>query len=138
MPVTTGEGFIFEKQHMRVISLKELPSETVTGMFSRELQEGTRFCLLDMLSDLIMVINFIVPPLQEALDHLRLQKSIAFMHQENWLGDKSIDVLEKKRELDDTLGNLFKSGQKIVNARLHFIVFHEQDEKVEEDTGKIG
>ncbi|MBF0490934.1 MAG: TraC family protein [Candidatus Omnitrophica bacterium] len=136
-PLTTPHGFVLENQHMRVLSLKELPSSTVAGMFSRELYEGSRFCLLDIPSDMMVVINFTVPPLQEAMDHLHRQKSFAFMHQDNWLGDKSVEALEKKKELDETLTDLFKSGQKIVQARVHCVVRHELEEKVEEDAGML-
>ncbi len=137
VPVTTPYGFVFEDHHMRVVSLKELPSETIAGMFSRQLYEGASFCLLDIPSDLTVVINFIVPALQTAMDHLQMQKSFAFMHQDNWLGDKSVEAIEKKKELDETLSDLFKSGRKIVHARTHFIVRHQKEEKAEEDTGRI-
>lgn len=135
-PATKPHGFVFEDTKMRIVSLKEVPSETIIGMFSRELYEGTRFCLLDIPSELMIVINFTVPALQATMDHLQMQKSFAFMHQENWLGDKSIEALEKKKELDETLSGLFKSGQKIVQARVHFVV-RGSEEKVEEDADKI-
>ena len=137
VPVTTPYGFVSEDHHMRVVSLKELPSETVPGMFTRELYEGVAFCLLDVPSDSMVVINFTVPDLQKSMDQLHLQKSFAFMHQNNWLGDKSVEALEKKKELDETLSNLFKSGQKIVHARIHFIVRNLKEEKAEEDASQI-
>ncbi len=136
-PLTSPCGLILEGYHMRIVSFKELPSETIFGMFTREIYEGTKFCLLDILSDLIIVINFTVPPLHSAMNHLQMQKSFAFMHQDNWLGDKSIEALEKKRELDETLGDLYKSGQKIVQARIHFVVQNQSQDKVEEDAGQI-
>ncbi|MBI3601277.1 MAG: TraC family protein [Candidatus Omnitrophica bacterium] len=136
-PLATPYGFVLEDHHMRVVSLKELPSETSSGMFSRELYEGTRFCLLDIPSDLMVVVNFTVPPLQTAMDHLHMQKSFAFMHQDNWLGDKSVEAFEKKKELDETLSDLFKSGQKIVHARMHFVVRHQRQEKAEEDASHL-
>lgn len=136
-PRAMPEGFVFDDVLMRVVSLKELPSETTPGMFSRELYQGSRFCLLDMPSDLMMVVNFSVPPVQEAVDHLQMQKGMAFMHQENWLGDKSVEALEKKKELDETLGDLFKKGEKIVQARLHWIIRHENSLRLEEDTGRL-
>ena len=136
-PLTTPYGFVFEGHHMRMVSLKELPSETTPGMFSRELYEGLSFCILDIPSDLMVVINFTVPALQVAMDHLQIQKSFAFMHQDNWIGDKSVEVLEKKKELDETLTDLFKSGQKIVHARIHFMVRNQKEEKSEEDANQI-
>lgn len=137
VPSTTPYGFIMEGYHTRIVSLKELPSETVSGMFSCELFQGTRFCLLDVASDLMMVVNFTVPPLQTAMGELQMQKSFAFMHQDNWLGDKSVEAIEKKKELDETLSDLFKSGQKIIHARIHFIVRDRQEERVEEYAGQI-
>ncbi len=137
VPTATSFGLDFDTHHSRVISLKELPSQTIIGMFSRELCEGTRFCLLDLQCDVMMVVNFTVPPLQEVMNHLNMQKSFAFMHKENWLGDKSIEATEKKKEMDETLSDLYKSGQKIVNARIHWIVKDLSEQKIEEDAGKI-
>jgi conjugal transfer ATP-binding protein TraC len=136
-PLTTGFGFILQGYHMRVLSLKELPSETLIGMFSREIYEGSKFCLLDVDSDLMAVINFTVPPIQDTMGHLQMQKSLTFMQQDNWLGDKSIEAIEKKKDIDNTLSDLFKSGQKIIHARLHWVVSHQQEDKAEEDAGRI-
>ena len=137
IPTVTPYGLNFEEHHTRVISLKELPSNTTVGMCSYELYEGTRFCLLDIKSDFMLVINFTVPPLHEAMNHLNMQKSFAFMHKDNWLGDKSIEATEKKKEMDEALSDLYKSGQKIVNARIHFVIRNKLEDKVEEDCGLV-
>ena len=136
-PAALPQGFVMEDHHYRIVTLKELPSATVVGMLTRELYQGTRFSLLDVPSDLTMVINLTVPPLQSAVDHLQMQKSLAFMHQENWLGDKSIEAQEKKKELDDTLSDLYKSSEKIVLARIHCVVRHRSLDVAEESVGKL-
>ncbi len=121
-PEVTGEGLIVEGQHMRVISLKELPGETQPGMFTRELYEGLRYCVLDSAPSMMMVINLTVPPASESINRLNWHKSFAFMHQNNWLGDKSIEVQEKKKELDSTIARLYREGERIVHARCHVII----------------
>ncbi len=122
IPESTQVGFVLEGMHTRVISLKELPPATTTAMFTKEFYDGNRFCLLDIPQDFMMVVNFTVPGLNEALGRLQMQKSFAFMHQENWLGDKSIEAVEKKKELDDTIAHMFKGGGKIINARIHWVI----------------
>ncbi len=121
-PQTMPQDLVCEGVHMRVVTLKELPSATVCGMFSREFHDGNPFCLLDTAPDLMTVVNFTVPPLAETLSRLQMQKSFAFMHQENWLGDKSVEAVEKKKELDETIADMFKGAGKIVYGRWHFIV----------------
>ncbi len=121
-PDALAHGFVCEGVHSRVVTLKELPPATVCGMFSREFHEGNPFCFLDIAPDLMIVVNFTVPPLAEALSSLQMQKSFAFMHRHNWLGDQSIEAVEKKKELDDTIAEMFKGAGKIVYGRWHFIV----------------
>ncbi len=137
IPKASSNGFDLEDTLMRVVSLKELPLNTTVGMFSRELYEGTRFCLLDIPSNLMIVVNFIIPPLQDAMNHLNMQKSFAFIHQNNWIGDKSVEVVEQKKEMDETVGDLFKSGQKIIHARFHFILSDRSENRVEESANHI-
>ena len=60
-PKASLEGFEFEDQLFKVVTLKELPLSTETGMFTAELTRGTRFSMLDLLKDFIMVINFYIP-----------------------------------------------------------------------------
>ncbi len=121
-PRALAQGLVCEDVHARVVTLKELPPSTVCGMFSREFHDGNPFCLLDAASDLMIVVNFTVPPLADTLSRLQMQKSFAFMHQENWLGDKSVEAVEKKKELDETIAAMFKGAGKIVYGRWHFIV----------------
>ena len=66
-PKAIFEGFEFEGELYRVVSLKELPLSTETGMFSAELTKGTRFSMLDLIKDFIMVINFYIPNQEEAV-----------------------------------------------------------------------
>jgi conjugal transfer ATP-binding protein TraC len=121
-PQAQGQGFILENTHTRVISLKELPPTTNIGMFTKEFYEGRRFCLLDIPLDFSLVINFTVPGSNEAMSRLNMQKNLAFMHQDNFLGDKSIEAVEKKKELDETIANMFKGSGKIIHARVHWVL----------------
>lgn len=136
-PKVSGQGFHFENTKMRIVSLKELPKETRTGMFTREFYEGSRFCFLDIPQEFIMVINFTVPGSQEALAHLNMQKTFAFMHQENFLGDKSIEAVEKKKELDETIAQMFQGGGKIINARIHWIIRSFKEEEAESGCNQL-
>ncbi len=131
-PHVNGDGIEFEGVSYQVVSLKELPDSTQPGMFSRELHEAMRFCLLDACPDLMMVINLTVPPPGETVGHLNMQKSFNFMHQQNWLGDKSIEATTQKQELDEVLGDMFKGNQRVVYGRVHFIVRHADKKKCEE------
>ena len=66
-PKATPEGFEFEKEFFKVITLKELPITTETGMFTAEITKGTRVSMLDLIKDFIMVINFYIPNQEEAV-----------------------------------------------------------------------
>ncbi len=131
-PQSTGCGFIFEGTRTRVISLKEVPVSTMTGMFTREFYEGNKFCLVDTVPEFFLVVNFTLPATATARNRLNMQKAFAFMHQENWLGDKSVEAVEKKKELDETMTHMFQSGSKIVQARLHWIIQGATDNDVED------
>lgn len=122
VPQATGQGFVLEDQPTRVVSLKELPLTTTPAMFTREFYEGAKFCLLDLPQDFMLVMNFTVAGTNESLERLNRQKSFAFMHQDNWLGDKSIEATEKKKELDETIAHMFKGGGKVVQARVHWVI----------------
>ena len=136
-PQFSGSGFCFEDSVMNIISLKELPGETMPGMFTRELYEGIRYCLLDSVPSMLFVINLTVPPMSESINRLNWHKSFSFMHQDNWLGDKSIEVLEKKKELDSTIARLYREGERIVHARFHVVVFEKNVDKLQESTDTL-
>ncbi len=136
-PTATANGVDLEGVSYQVVTLKELPDKTQAGMFSRELHEATRFCLLDACPDLMIVINLTVPPANESMGQLNMQKSFTFMHQDNWLGDKSIEAVEKKKELDEVIGQMFKGNERIVHARMHFIVRHADKNRCEEAADNV-
>ncbi len=120
-PKATLEGFEFEEQLFKVVTLKELPFSTEAGMFSAELTKGMRFSMLDLIKNFTMVINFYIPRQEEALRRIKMQKAFAFMQRSTYLGDKSIEAAEKKEELDSCIKETFSSGHKIIYPRIHFI-----------------
>ena len=136
-PKASLEGFEFEGQLFRVITLKELPLNTETGMFTAELTRGTRFSMLDLLKDFIMVINFYIPKQEEAIRRIKMQKSFAFMQRFTYFGDKSIEASEKKEELDSVIRETFSQGHKIIYPRIHFIVSESTKEKCETSIANI-
>lgn len=136
-PKVTGEGFEFEGTYFKVVTLKELPLNTETGMFTAELTRGTRFSMLDLLKDFIMVINFYIPKQEEALRGIKMQKAFAFMQRSTYFGDKSIEAAEKKEELDSCIKETFSSGHKIIYPRIHFIVSESSKEKCENSIANI-
>ena len=73
-------------------------------MFTAELARGTRFSMLDLLKDFIMVINFYIPKQEVAIRGIKMQKAFAFMQRSTYFGDKSIEASEKKEELLNGLG----------------------------------
>ncbi len=136
-PKASGEGFEFEDRFFKVVTLKELPLSTETGMFTAELTRGTRFSMLDLLKDFIMVINFYIPKQEEAIRRIKIQKAFAFTQRSNFFGDKSIEAVEKKEELDSVIRETFSSGHKIIYPRIHFIVSGDSKDKCEASIASI-
>jgi conjugal transfer ATP-binding protein TraC len=136
-PKATPEGFEFEKELFKVITLKELPITTETGMFTAEITKGTRFSMLDLIKDFIMVINFYIPNQEEAVRRVKMQKAFSFMQRANMFGDKAVEAVEKKEELDSVIRETFSSGHKIIYPRIHFIVSGSDPEKCESDVANI-
>jgi len=136
-PKADGEGFEFEDRLFKVVTLKELPLSTETGMFTAELPRGTRFSMLDLLKDFIMVINFYIPKQEDAIARIKIQKAFAFTQRANVFGDKSIEAVEKKEELDSVIRETFSSGHKIIYPRIHFIVSGESKDKCETSIANI-
>ena len=136
-PSVTDEGFVFEGRTNKVVTLKELPITTDTGMFTAELLRGGRFSMLDMLKNFIMVINFHIPEPSEAIRRIKIQKGFAFTQRANIFGDKSVEAVEKKEELDSVIRDTFSQGHKIVYPRIHFIVSADTEEKCESAVGNI-
>ena len=136
-PKASLEGFEFEGQLFRVVTLKELPLATETGMFTAELTRGTRFSMLDLLKDFIMVINFYIPRQEEAIRRIKMQKSFAFMQRFTYFGDKSIEASEKKEELDSVIRETFSQGHKIIYPRIHFIISESSQDKCESSIANI-
>ena len=131
-PEARGDGFVLDGYHTRVVSVKELPLHTMTGMFSTETGFGDRFCLLDLLKDFMFTINFVVPNQNDAIDRLKRQKMFAFMQRVSSSGDTSEEAVEKKEELSAVIAETFKGGQSIVYARVHFVLKSESEEEVEQ------
>ena len=136
-PKASNEGFEFEDRLFKVVTLKELPLSTETGMFTAELTRGTRFSMLDLLKDFIMVINFYIPKQEEAIRRIKIQKAFAFTQRSNFFGDKSIEASEKKEELDSVIRETFSSGHKIIYPRIHFIVSGDSKDKCEASIANI-
>ncbi len=136
-PQALGDGFVLDGYHTRVVSLKELPYHTFTGMFSTETGIGDRFCLLDLVKDFMFVINFVVPNQGEAVERLKWQKKFAFMQQNTESGDISEEAVEKKEELSSVITETFRGGKSIVYARIHFVLKSETIEEVEHATTSL-
>jgi len=136
-PRASLEGFEFEDRHFKVVTLKELPLSTETGMFTAEFIRGTHFSMLDLLKDFIMVINFYIPKQEEAIRRIKMQKAFAFMQRSTYFGDKSIEASEKKEELDSVIRETFSSGHKIIYPRIHFIISESSHDKCETSIANI-
>lgn len=136
-PHAHAKGFVLEDQHMRVISLKEMPMQTELGMFTKQFLEGGLFCLLDQAVNVMMVVNITLPPEQQALSRLKLQKDFSFMHKENWLGDQFIEEVQKKNDIDAVIQEIYQGHQRIVQARFHWIVQGVDASSVEAQSDQI-
>jgi len=130
-PSVTDHGMTLEGYQSRVVTLKELPEETYMGMFTSEEVKGSRFCMLDLVRNFMMVINFMVPSQETALKRLKLQKGLAFVHRKDIIGDDAIEAQEQKKELDKTISETFRGGKRVVYPRVHFIVMEESEDEIE-------
>ena len=120
-PKAEGRGFILDGYHTRVVTLKELPSKTLAGMFA--CPPGAGPSLLEACREFMVVLNFIVPDQSEALARLKFQKSFAFIQRTSSLGDVSEEAVQKKEELSAVITEAFRGGRSVVYARVHFIPF---------------
>ena len=66
-----------------------------------------------------------------------MQKAFSFMQRANMFGDKAVEAVEKKEELDSVIRETFSSGHKIIYPRIHFIVSGSDPEKCESDVANI-
>mgnify|MGYP001571009502 FL=1 len=130
-------GFEFEDNLVKVVTLKELPLETETGMFTAEVVRGTRFSMLDMIKNFMLVINFYVPAQDDATRRVKMQKAFAFMQRSTMMGDKSVEAEEKREEFDSVIKETFTSGHKIIYPRIHFIVNDDDPDKVKRNVNNI-
>jgi len=134
-PIIDFNGFVLDSHHYRVISLKEIPSFTTPGMFSSETNHHG--CLLDLTKNFMIVINFNVPDQAAALNLIRLQKSLSFMYASNFMGDTNVEETQRKKEIDDTILEIFKGGNKLVSPRIHFILNEDNKEKADKSCDQI-
>jgi conjugal transfer ATP-binding protein TraC len=125
-PVARGNGFILDGHHMRVLSLKELPQQTAPGMFAPV------SALFDGHQDILVAFNFVVPDQDEALGRLKFQKTFAFIQRTSSMGDVSEEAVQKKEELSGLITQIFKSGNAIVQARVHVVVLSEGEARLEQ------
>jgi type-IV secretion system protein TraC len=130
-PEARGNGFILDGHHTRVISLKELPPRTWSGMFLGPGSQGEEALKAEMPGDGLYVLNFTVPDQGEALRGIKLQKVFAFLQRGACSGDVSEEAVHKKEELSAVITEAYKTGQPVVYARAHFILYGPSEEGVE-------
>ncbi|MBF0619945.1 MAG: TraC family protein, partial [Candidatus Omnitrophica bacterium] len=130
-PQAEGPGFVFDGYHTRVVSLKELPSRTVAGMFSADTADSGGECLLDILNNMMVVINCTVPEQTKALERLKFQKTFAFIQRASSSGNVSEEAVHQKEELSALITETFKSGKAIVYARAHIVLFSASAEEAD-------
>jgi conjugal transfer ATP-binding protein TraC len=136
-PVVDHYGMHLNDLQMRLISVKELPMQTMLGMLSLEHHRGGEYCLLDGHQYLTIVINFNIIPTKKAMDYLNLQKSFSFLHRQNWLGDHSVEANSKSKEINATLEDVYAKGKKIVLMRVHIITMHEDPDQLQVQANKV-
>ena len=124
-------GFLLDKHNVKVVTLKEVPNGTTPGMFTQESNLGNNECLLDLNKNFMMVFNISVPEPGTVMRDITFQKAIAFLHSMNPLGDKNVEAEEKKQDYDNTIREIYTGGQKIVNARVHFVFMDEDELRLE-------
>ncbi len=124
-PEVSGSGFVLDGYHTRVVSLKDLPQATYTGMFA------PMGALFDIHKDMLLAVNFIVPDQGKAMGRLKFQKAFAFIQRSSSMGDVSEEAVQKKEELSGLITQIFTSGKAIVQARMHVVLWGEDVGRLE-------
>lgn len=131
-PQAFGDGVILERMHTRVVTIKDLPQQTFSGMFS--VSSSSHVSLLDIHKDFLLIFNLSVPDQNKEIEKIKFQKAFAFLQRKSSSGDISEEAEIKKNELGEAIADLFCGGKAIVYARVHMILFGETKEDVEKTT----
>ena len=127
------KGFMIGDQHIRVISLKQLPEQTVAGQSS----------VLDNLplgSKVFVTIN--IPDQQSEISKLQTQRRIAFsMAQGSKNGVNDLDSEAKLQDLESLLSDMIASGEKVFNMAFNVVLSNKDegalDDQVEHVLSKL-
>ena len=71
------------------------------------------------------------------IERLKWQKTFAGWQQVSQGGNTNEEAIEKRQELSSVIAETFKSGQAIVNARIHFVLKAETEEAVDAATNTL-
>jgi hypothetical protein len=103
-----GDGLRIGAQPVRVLTAREVPRETWTGMLP-----------LGGLLEGAVVFNLEVCPAEQVRKFLAAKKRLAFCQMSG--GDDKVDVGAMKQEVDAVTAEIFTEGARVYGARLHVL-----------------
>ncbi|MEM4134423.1 MAG: TraC family protein [Candidatus Micrarchaeia archaeon] len=119
-------GLVFNKTKAVVLSLKALPLFTYPGMLT--LFSG-KLPIIDVADKFVLVCNFYIDQQSKEMTAIKTKNTFAFLHRFNLFGGRSIESEVIQRETEKTIEKIYAEGKKIVNAGLHFIIYHPVDNR---------
>jgi len=120
------EGIILGNTKATCISLKALPLHTYPGMLTLFYNKTP---LIDIVNKFCLTCNFYIDNQSKELGAIKTKNTFAFLHRFNLFGGRSIESEVIQRETEKTIEKIYAEGKKIINAGLHFIVYHPQGER---------
>lgn len=120
------DGLVFNDTKATVISIKALPLQTFPGMLTLF---SNRPPVIDISGKIFIACNFYIDNQGKELGRIKTKNTFAFMHRFNMLGGRSVESDVIQRETEGTIEKIYAEGKKIINASLHFIIYHPVENK---------
>ncbi len=120
------DGLVFNDTKATVISIKALPLQTFPGMLTLF---SNRPPVVDISGKVFITCNFYIDNQGKELGRIKTKNAFAFMHRLNFLGGRSVESDVIQRETERTIEKIYTEGKKIINASLHFIIYHPVENK---------
>ena len=120
------DGLLFNDTKATVISIKALPLQTFPGMLTLF---SNRPPIVDISGKIFITCNFFIDNQGKELGRIKTKNTFAFMHRFNFMGGRSVESDVIQRETERTIEKIYAEGKKVINASLHFIIYHPAENK---------
>jgi conjugal transfer ATP-binding protein TraC len=121
------DGLLFDRTKATCLSLKSLPLHTYPGMLTLFYNKPP---IIDIADKFFITCNFYVDDQPKELGRIKTKNTFAFLHRFNLFGGKSIESEVIQKETEKTIEKIYAEGKKIINASIHFVVFHDKDNHI--------